>query len=64
MKRFNWNSFPQIAHAIPRAMELTDHGQVVMRHAEMQRERIERVRKRAAEGTNVIRRGTLRAVRN
>lgn len=58
MKRFNWNSFPQIAHAIPRAMEITDHGQVVMRRAEMKRERIEPVVQ-----DNVIRRGALRAVR-
>ncbi len=64
MKRFNWNSFPQIAHAIPRAMEITDHGQVVMRHAEMQRERIESARERAVQSDNVIRRGAMRAVRS
>ena len=58
MKRFNWNSFPQIAHAIPHAMEITDYGQVVMRRAEVKRERIERVVQ-----NNVIRRGAMRAVR-
>ena len=64
MKKFNWNSFPRIAHAIPHAMEVTDQGQVVMRHAEMQRNRIEQARNRAVEESNLVRRGNLRAIRS
>ena len=64
MKKFNWNSFPRIAHAIPHAMETTDLGQVVMRHAEMQRNRIEQAHNRAVEESNLIRRGNLRSWRS
>ena len=60
MKNFNWNRFPQIAHAMPQAMALTAHGQRIIERAEGKRV----TRLHAPEQSNVIRRGSLRAVRN